>query len=244
MVAAVAWLMPVALASGKPIHFEQVKAQLIASRIRCTDCHVGREDSMLTAYGKLIGEQGSDLPLTDRVQEIESSVPATAPDDVRQKAAGRVDLDGDGILNWVEILAGTNPSQTDSRNAMHDRIDRVVGCQLCHESVASGGNAGERAPHNAFGEALKGLSPKSGGGGGERANHPILPRLKSREKADTDKDKVKDWDEILLFSHPADAADAPHADSVKEFKRADRDRRKADEGYGKIHDAKKVKKHR
>ncbi|NOS99237.1 MAG: hypothetical protein HOP29_01265 [Phycisphaerales bacterium] len=241
---AVASLLLADVATGKPIHFEQVKSQLIASRIRCSDCHVSRDDQTLTAYGKLIGDLGAGTPMADRVQEAETSVPTAAPDDVRQKAAGRVDVDGDGILNWVEILAGTNPSQTDSRNPSHERIDRVVSCQLCHESASSGGGDGERAPHNAFGKALSGLGPKSGGGGNDRANHPILPRLKSRERSDTDKDKVKDWDEVLLFYHPADADDVPDAEAVKDAKRADRDRRKGDEGYGKVHGPKKEKKRR
>jgi hypothetical protein len=240
---AVASLLLSGGAIGKPIHFEQVKSQLIASRIRCADCHVSRDDPTLTAYGKLIGDLGAETPVADRVQETETSIPTTAPDDVRQKAAGRVDVDGDGIPNWVEILAGTNPSQTDSRNPSHDRIDRVVSCQLCHESAQSGGGDGDRAPHNAFGKALRGLGPKSVGAD-DRANHPILPRLKSRERSDTDKDKIKDWDEVLLFHHPADAADVPNAEAVKDAKRADRDRRKDDEGFGKVHGLKKEKKRR
>jgi hypothetical protein len=163
-----------------------------------------------------------------------------------------VDVDGDGVANWVEILAGTNPSSPDESVATHERIQRVISCNVCHTSVSQYAAPGEdRAPHNAFGDALEELGDQGGARRGARRgrgreqnrgadrdgpSEPIEPRLKRLKGRDTDRDKVKNWDEISVFHHPADPDDTPDEASVAAARERLRARRKSDEGFGKVHE--------
>ncbi len=243
-------------ATAKPIHFETLKLQLIEQHIRCDTCHASRQDQTLSSYGTLIADEGAETPITRRVRTVEAELSSTASDATRKAEAPRIDLDGDTIPNWVEILAGTNPSQPNERTDTHEQILRVISCKLCHTSISKRSQPGKnRAPHNAFGALLEKAGNKERNGKGRKGKNrkgrsqagrnrntqdsdatiPIAPRLKKAHRRDTDRDKVKNWDEIITFHHPADQDDTPSEEEVKSAKEKQRTRRKEDEGFGKIH---------
>ncbi len=234
---------------AKPIHFESLKFELITQNIRCTDCHTDSAGPTLTTYGQHIADEGDDESIQARVRAFEGSPSLTASDEQKQQSSDRIDIDGDGIANWIEILASTSPSAGNDRNDTHSRIERVITCKLCHESVAAFPQPGrERAPHNAFGESLKnhdsGKSDRQNRGSGKARRRrkkssdtgdDILIRLKKSRRTDADKDRVKDWDEITTFHHPADKTDTPPRDLVKQLKKHLRSRRNNGAGFEPVH---------
>lgn len=231
-----------AVSVAKPIHFEDLKFELITQNIRCTDCHTDTEDPALTPYGQHIADEGSDQSIQARVRTFEESLSLTASDDEKKEAADRIDIDSDGITNWIELLANTNPSVADERNKMHDRIERVISCKLCHVSVAAFPQPGrERAPHNAFGDSLKDDDSKRAKRRRRKsinADDDILARLKQSRRTDSDKDRIKDWDEITTFHHPADKDDTPDRDLVKQFKKHLKTHKKSGGGFEPAHHSK------
>jgi hypothetical protein len=244
---------PAISALGKPVHFESLKLELIRRHITCTSCHVADDDAALVAYGKKIAAMGDDESVPQRVAILENELSRTASADARKRAAGRKDVDGDGILNWVEILAGTSPSEPDERNELHERIERVISCTLCHTSVSDFPVPGrEQAPHNAYGNALadagerkvKRNRKRSKPRDDDSAAIPILPRIKSTRGKDADRDKAKNWIEIQLFRHPADASDTPSSEDIAKVKEAKRKSGKRSSGFGEDHDPRKRKSRR
>ena len=218
--------------TGKPIHFEDLKFTLLEENIRCTDCHGAAGQADLTPYGKKIAELGPERSIQERLREMEATPSLQATEDQLEREAPRIDVDGDGIPNWVEILAGTNPSEPGGLTDHQERIQRVVACTLCHLSVtAFGSTPEERAPHNEFGAALAKLARQKS----TDENQPILPRLERHRAKDTDRDKARDWDEITIFHHPAGADDTPAAEAIKAYKEMQRQRRKNNDGFGTVH---------
>ncbi len=225
---------------AKPIHFEDLKFELIRQNVRCSDCHSDAEDKPFTRYGQVIADEGATQSIQDRVREVERSLSLTASDEEKADAKNRIDVDGDGVANWIEILAGTDVSTAGDRTEQHERIERVIGCTLCHESVAAFPRPGvERAPHNAFGDALENPDPRRAkrrsGNSSDTEDEDILERLKRSRRTDSDKDRIKDWDEVMLFYHPADKDDTPSRDLVKQFKQHLKDRKKNGGGFEPAH---------
>ncbi len=263
--------MVVLSASAKEDYLEVVKGRLIELNIRCTTCHPADPasppdkpaplTSELTPYGRRLADLGRSAALAGRIGRLERRLPTILPVDQRKEELLRVDIDSDGTLNWVEILAGTDPSDPNSvpnegDPALRDlrtRVESVVSCRLCHTRDATDLKRDD-APHNDFGEALAALaegpaagarpgqSPAGRGRGGAasaRGDVPldIVERLLKVQHQDADRDRARNWDEIAAFHHPADPADAPTADEVQAVRAAAAALKRGDVGFGRFHAA-------
>ncbi len=229
-----------ASANAKPIHYEDLKLMLVEQNIACTTCHTAPDSPELTAYGQRIAAVGTDESMHDRVKTVEMSLSQTATEEERTSEESRMDVDGDGLANWIEILAGTDPSSKSEKNELHARIENTVNCHLCHESVNRfAGNREDRAPHNAFGKTLRAKKRKGRRNDGKRSKSIVQRIAKTRTK-DTDRDGIKDLDEIITFHHPADKTDTPEKNAVKTARKRVKTRRKPKDIYGKIHTRKRA----
>jgi hypothetical protein len=239
-----------ASAHAKEAHFDAVKFRLISEHIRCTHCHVSREDTSFTPYGQKIAELGKTLSVPERVRQLEAEVPAIATDAERAAAQARLDIDGDGVANWIEILSDRDPSvkapvpaaPADGSVPLVQQVTALVKCTLCHIRVdAVAGPGKSRAPHNPFGKSLTEFDAKGRRVRGTAAKQAdaedvnILKRLDAVANEDADRDEVPNWTEVRTFHHPADAADKPAAVEIKALRQNEAERRKQDEGFGKIH---------
>lgn len=218
------------IASAVPPHFEKLKFELIGQHINCTHCHVAEDSAELTAYGRAIGELDLNRSVPQRVRDLERS-PKKPGDDVAPTA----DVDGDGIQNWVEILAGLNPSEKDESGDQTERIISVVSCHLCHTAVNEpGATQAERAPHNQFGAALADQN-RGQRDQGRDGRLDILDRLKRVKSRDSDDDSVRNWDEIVLFYSAGDKNDVPSEEDVESIAKERKRRRPSKEGFGRDH---------
>ncbi len=244
-VLAIAALLGSAPAAAKEGHLEDMKLALIETRIRCATCHPDAEGRELTAYGRVIADLGKATSIPDRVREQERRpTDATLKLDAEGERR-RTDVDGDGVLNWVEILSGTDPSDAaDPGNGekkaetatMRARVEAVVSCALCHVEPDVKPVGADKAPHNPLGEALAGLtSSRPGGRPADAAPPPIMTRFKSVENHDTDKDKARNWLEIATFHSPTDAADTPSDEELKAIRELLREILKPQGGFGRVH---------
>jgi len=277
-----------ASAWAKEDHFEQVKLRLIELNVRCTTCHPAADANPagdakpandtkpsgaagpagdaaprvheLTLYGQRLADVGESVPLAERVARMERRLPQILTAEERREAALRVDVDGDGALNWVEILTGFDPSDGksvppvgDGATSLRGRVESVVSCKLCHTADASELRRGD-APHNAFGEVLAALGkaatparpgqpapgrgrPGSAPPAGAEPPSDILERLLKVQHLDADRDRARNWDEIASFHHPADPADAPSAEEVKVVRAAAAALKRGAAGFGAVHAA-------
>jgi hypothetical protein len=247
LIAAV-WCVVACAAAAKETHFEEVKFRLVSEQIRCTHCHVGRDDLELTVYGRKIAELGKDKTVQDRVREMEAEVAVTASDQERDEAKSRTDVDADGVANWIEMLSGRDPSAADETSPPVDgfptveRVSTFVQCTICHIRVdAVAGPGKSRAPHNAFGKTLTEFDARGKrlrGKAIEKADAEdvdFAQRLDVIAKEDADLDSATNWDEISTLHSPFDKSDRPNSDETKAMRQDQADRRKSDEGFGQFH---------
>ncbi|HEY3244605.1 MAG TPA: hypothetical protein VGM03_14790, partial [Phycisphaerae bacterium] len=244
-------VLPSAMVRGMEAHFEAVKFKLLGEHIRCTHCHASRDDTTLTLYGQKIAELGKDLSVPERVRRHEREIPANANAAERAAAQARLDVDGDGVPNWIEILSGRDPSvkepgpegaAAEGAAPPVERVTSLMKCTLCHIRVdAVAGPGKSRAPHNAFGKSLTEFDAKGHrlhGAAAKQADAEdveILKRLDLIANEDADADQFPNWTEIRTFHHPADAADKPTPAEIKALRQNEAQRRKQDEGFGKVH---------
>ncbi len=217
-------------ARAKEKHFEQVRAFLISKTARCTSCHIEAQSGKLNAYGERIAGLPHDDPLADRIAALESEPSGMADEQERRRAEKNRDVDGDGVLNWIEILAETNPADKDDKPAV-DRvkhIEAVISCKLCHRATNLPGEGLAANPHNEFGELLSTTYVKRSGRknprgpDAERAaaeRTQILTRLSLVRKNRPKKSKATYWQKIRLLHGPADPDDNPSREELRSFKK-------------------------
>jgi hypothetical protein len=236
---------------GMEAHFEAVKFKLLGEHIRCTHCHASRDDTTLTLYGQKIAEMGKAWSVPERVRRHEKEIPANANETEHAAGQSRLDVDGDGVPNWIEILSDHDPSvkETVAEGAAADsgappveRVTALMKCTLCHIRVdAVAGPGKSRAPHNAFGKSLTEFDAKGHrlhGAAAKQADAEdveVLKRLDLIANEDADGDQAPNWTEIRTFHHPADATDKPTPAEIKALRQSEAERRKQDESFGKIH---------
>jgi hypothetical protein len=232
-------------AAAKEGHLEDMKLALVETRITCATCHPDPEGRTLTDYGRRIADLGAATSVQERVKEMERRpTEATLKLDAEGERR-RTDIDGDGVLNWVEILAGSDPSNAEDPpnrgkspefTALRTKIETVVSCALCHVDAEVKPIGADKAPHNPLGEALAKLAaPKPGVRPADAAPPPVMTRFKSLENVDTDKDKARNWHEIVTFHSPTDAADTPTDEELKAVRKMLQDLLKPNGGFGRVH---------
>lgn len=243
---AVLALLP-AEAWAKERHFEQLRVVLISRSARCVTCHTSADGAGLNAYGQRLHALPADDALADRIAALEADPPAGASEAERAEKARDRDIDGDGVPNWVEILAGADPASAEHRPKPKraERITRVVSCKLCHTANHLPGKDGVAAnPHNAFGELLattfdlprRRRRPKTDAAVRAAAERtPILRRLVKIRKKRPRKSRATYWQKIRLLRAPADPDDNPTSKALKRFKKKaahQRSKRKRDPTRG------------
>jgi len=219
--AGLALAMP-ATAGAKEIHFSQVRVLLVSRMAKCTSCHAAADGAALNAYGKRIAEMPASDTLADRIAAVESDPPLELKKPQAEKHKRGQDVDQDRVPNWVEIVAGTDPSDAKStpERAAVERIEKVVSCTLCHKATGLPGEGLEANPHNAFGALLaETLKPRPGTpppktreairAAAERL--PILTRLGLVASKKPRGGKATYWERILLLVSPAEAEEPEKA---------------------------------
>lgn len=248
-----AMLLAGTTAAGKEEHLEKVKFELLALYLRCNTCHLDEKGKDLTLYGKRLNARGTTASLQERVRRQERRVSPTLARMEPGAEDDRVDIDGDGALNWVEILCGTDPSDPKSvppleaegdgaaAPSLRKRVEMIVDCRLCHVSVDTTGPE-EKAPHNPLGESIAKLdTPPANTRPGSRAPVPtrepsdFLTRFKRIANQDPDRDKARNWDEIATFHAPTDPADLPTQEELKALQALLQSLRRGEAGFGKAH---------
>lgn len=216
-------------AMGKEKHLDQVRVLLISKAARCTSCHVDDAGKSLNVYGREIAKMPADDPLADRIAAVEAE-PEVVAGESADAASRRRDVDRDGVLNWIEILAGTNPADDGDKPSPKrvERIEAVVSCALCHTATGLPGEGLAANPHNVYGELLAKTFQRRRGRrapAGEEAKRsaaertPILTRVTLVRKKRPRKSKATYWQKIRMLHAPAEAADMPKADALKAFKK-------------------------
>ncbi len=239
-----------ATASAKPRHLEQVRTALVVRAMRCASCHVSNDaadwtDGGLNPYGARLREIAEGDSLAERIARLDRG---PAPDDGdadRTRREKDRDIDGDGVPNWVEIIAGASPADPASVPSAKriERVERVVGCTICHSETRIPGKQGLDAnPHNAFGKVLartldtpdaKHLPNAELRSQAERL--PILKRIALSRKTRPPHSKVTYWEKLRLMRAPADPDDNPDPAHVKRLRKrgaAQRSMRKRDPTRG------------
>lgn len=253
-------------ARAEEAHLERVKGELIALHVQCTACHADTRGEGLTGYGQRLADMGDAEPLRDRVARMERRVSEVVLSVDPDAERDRVDIDGDGVLNWVELLCGTDPSSAASAPPMaraeaatptlRERVENVVSCTLCHLGPAAELRKDD-APHNTFGQTLARLAeastppvppgrgspgrtpPSAGPGGAAPASAKpldIWERIQKIRLHDSDHDKARDGDEIATFHHPADGNDVAAEAEIKALRERLAALRRGETGYGRHHD--------
>lgn len=232
-----AGLLVLALASahGKERHYEQVRTLLIVRAARCTDCHLTKSGAELNAYGARIAERPEGMAWADRILQLEADPPqdstaTTGKDDSRPAhKTPNADVDGDGVANWIEILAKTNPGtkkDTPDRTRVEE-IEAAISCKMCHKATNLPGIGLDANPHNELGEILsKTLDPKGprkpDSGEAVRAAAeaiPILKRLSMIKAKRPPKSPATYWQRIRMLRSTCDPGDAPPLEMVKKFRK-------------------------
>lgn len=201
---------------AKPRHLSQLKVHLMSKAAKCTSCHAKADGAELNIYGKKLSEISAGKPLADRLMELEGRRRKRGSDE--NTLEPDQDVDADGVPNWVEILAKTNPAKKGSKPSekMVERVERVVSCAICHESTSQGVRGVGANPHNELGVLLtktfvlkKGQQPPKQ----EQAIHnaaeatPILTRLAKVKTKKAKGSKTTFWTKIRTLHLPTDPAD-------------------------------------
>ncbi len=229
------WIASVAAqAVANERHFEEVRALLVVRSANCTSCHSDAAGSSLNAYGQGLSALSKDLSLDDRILRMESVPRIGASEEDRREQSRRQDIDGDGVRNWVEILAGKDPADDKNKPSRKqiERIERVVSCSICHSATNLPGKEEGLAanPHNELGALLAQTVPKPRPGEarpkGERETRAaaervsILTRLGLTRTKRPKGSKATYWQRIRLLFSPTDTARNPSAEELKAFKKA------------------------
>jgi hypothetical protein len=231
----------VAPAEAKPKYLDEVRATLVSKAARCTTCHTADDGAALNAYGDVLGTMGKERPLGDRVLENAAMRPAGQAEDGTPTWPREADVDEDGALNWVEVLAGTGPSDKSAAPdaATTQRISMtVVRCNICHEQVGIPGKRGlEANPHNELGKLLlktfkseKGQPRPTGAKEISEAamKTPILARLTLAKTRKPKGSEASYWEKLRLGHLPADTQDNPTSEEVEQFKAFAKQQKKKD----------------
>ena len=239
---AATWLVVIILCSGaargKERHLEQVRALLVSRTARCTSCHTDADGKTLNAYGDRLAESTAGRSLADRIVALDKEPPLNATEATEAKALADQDIDGDGVANWIEIIAETSPADADDKPGPKtaERIEAVVSCKLCHTKTNLPGEGLEAAPHNLLGKLLartfvrqKGKrSPRGKEAIREAAERtPILARLAEIRRKRPRGSKATYWERIRLLCPPADLNESPKLKPLTAFRKlAGRQKRK------------------
>ncbi|HKQ47682.1 MAG TPA: hypothetical protein VJZ71_06415 [Phycisphaerae bacterium] len=223
------FLVQVMPASAKERHYEQVRVLLISRMASCVSCHTTAAGNKLNTYGERIAAQPKSMPLADRIARLERDAKGGRKQNGDETAADDRDVDGDGVPNWVEILARKSPANAkdkpDAETA--ERIQSVVSCNICHKDGGPGEGRG-RKPHNEFGELLaktgrgakgapKAKDDREARKSAERVS--ILARLLQVRTKKPKGSAATFWQRLRLLHAPADAIDKVTPEEVKKLKK-------------------------
>jgi len=223
---------------AKELHFARVRVLLMSKAVRCTSCHADSKGTSLNAYGERLTALSHDDPLADRMAALETESSVKADADPRRQARENRDVDRDGVANWIEILANSNPADAkDTPNAeTARRIERVISCKLCHRATNLPGEGLEANPHNELGALLAKTFVRRRGRrtpkGAEQVRAaaeriPILTRLSMIRKKHPKRSRATYWEKIRLLHAPADPHDTPSRVALRAFRKdAARQRRR------------------
>ena len=204
---------------------------------KCVTCHESPEGKGLNLYGQRLAILPIALSWSDRLATLESEKPRDTSKDrvlppgmtADRKAGPDQDVDGDGVPNWVEILAGSNPSDSNDlpKKGRTARISEVISCRICHTATGLPGEGLEANPHNELGILLAKTFPKKQP---RRPNTseairlaaertPILNRLGLIKTKRPKKSRATYWEKLRLLHSPAAPADTPEKDELKAFRK-------------------------
>lgn len=220
---------------------------------RCATCHVSNDAAAwngpgLNLYGQRLGELAPDDALADRMAAMERGPSASDSGDERKRKQQDQDIDGDGVPNWIEVLALANPGDAKDvpKQNRIERVRRVVSCNICHDQTNLPGKQGLDAnPHNAFGELLsettteKKAKPDTSVEDRRRMAEriPILTRIASIKRKKPKGSKATYWEKLRLMRLPADKEDNPSPEGLKKFRKraaSQRSARKRDPTRGMV----------
>lgn len=219
------------MAQAKERYLEQVRTTLMLRASRCVTCHIKLdpalwEDEGLNYYGqRLKSVEGGSSSLADRMLLLDR---LPNDDDDQNKTVSRppvgedgeqlgpdLDVDADGVPNWVEILAESNPGDKKDRpsDKRIERVQQVVSCKICHTANHVPGAIGRAAnPHNELGELLaltddpddikKRVTADERRSAAERV--PILKRIAINKRKRPDGDRATYWERLRLMYLPID----------------------------------------
>jgi hypothetical protein len=218
------WAKP---ADAKERHFEQVRVLLISKMASCTSCHAAADGKKLNAYGERIAAQPKSMTLADRIARMERDAKGGRKQEGEETAASDRDVDGDGVPNWVEILARKSPANEKEKpdDETAERIQAVVSCNICHKDAGEGRG---RKPHNEFGELLarsgraaKGAAKSNNDREARRSAErtSILTRLSQARTKKPKGSAATFWQRLRLLHAPADTGDTVTPEDVKKLKK-------------------------
>lgn len=218
---------------AKERHFEEVRVVLISRFATCTSCHVDASGKELNLYGKGLQSFPKGMGLGERILRMEADPKVAGGEDDRRYQMARQDVDGDGVRNWIEILAGKNPADPGSKppKKVVERIERVVSCSICHSATnLPGKEEGLQAnPHNELGTLLARTIPRPRPGekttrsdreirdAAERTS--VLTRLALIKNKRPRGSKATFWQRLRMLFPPAETSKGPSVEALKAFKK-------------------------
>lgn len=245
---------------AKESHYEQVRALLVVRAMRCTTCHESAVGRGLNIYGQRVAAQPANLSWSERflimnrsgrksssvddkergvVPGIPSAgIPPRAADgsDASGSSAESLhgDVDGDGVADWVEILAGSSPADKSKKPdaELERRVKEVVSCRLCHAETGRPGKGLEANPHNDLGKLLAKTIPRtiprrpatSDGLRAAAERTPIIERLSIAGKKRPAGSRATWWEKMRLLYEPANPKSNPMPQELSELRRQTRSR--------------------
>lgn len=228
------------MAQAKPKHFEHVRTALIARAARCNTCHTDPAGTALNAYGEQLMGLGEGLELGERINRLAKIPVPQQPSDQAPVFSEKVDADRDGVLDWVEILAGASPGDEKDKPDRErvERITAVVSCRICHQQVGIPGKRGlEGNPHNELGALLLKTFVVPRGEPRPRNKDdrmtaalrtPILARLKKVKRKKPKGSQASYWEQLRTLHVPTDPEDVPELAELEAFRaRAKAQRKKS-----------------
>jgi len=228
-------------ASAKEKHFEQLRVLLIADAAKCTSCHEQADGKALNIYGKALEALGKDEGLADRILRLEAEPPLEAKPAERKRIEKNHDIDADGVANWIEILGGSNPGNSNSVPPPADveRIKTAVSCTTCHVSVNGPGEGLAANPHNDLGKRLASTFVTKKGASGtavrpvgkeaiaEAAERtPILTRLAMNKTKKPKNGRATYWERLMLHVPVVDLKKEPASKDLSAIRREQARRKK------------------
>lgn len=219
---------------GKERHLEQVRTLLVVREARCTSCHESQSSEELNAYGRRLANRPAGMSWAERILQMEQSDSRLdGGEEKPEEQANRPstpdsDVDGDGVANWVEILAHTSPANKKDtpEAALAARITAAVSCRMCHTATDQLGVGQEANPHNELGALLAKTVEKKSSNRPKDADAirqqaeavPILRRLALTKVKRPPKSAASYWHRIRLYRSTTDLGDAPTREAVQKFR--------------------------